>query len=346
MRSYVNKKKALEMAIQLRNVGLAAIAAIVVVAVAIAQEIQYFRIGTGGAAGTSYAVGSILANAISSPPGSLSCEKGGSCGVPGLVAIVQSSEGSIENVEGIGSGALELALSQADIAYWAFYGTGLFRDKGPIVNLRAIANLYPENLHIVVRRDAGIGTVRDLEGKRVSLGEEGSGTLVEVNAVLDAYGISGDGLDHVHLRAGPSSLALSEGELDAFFTVAGFPVAAIEELARTVEIDLLPVEDPEADSVVAFYPFLTRSVIPAGVYNGVGEVPTISVGAQLLVRADIDEEMVYQITRALWHESTRKLLDEGHAKGRDIRLETAVEGIAVPFHPGAARYYREARAKQ
>ncbi|MCH9020829.1 MAG: TAXI family TRAP transporter solute-binding subunit [Proteobacteria bacterium] len=333
---------------RLRNLGLAAIAAIAVgaVTVAIAQEARFLRIGTGGAAGTYYPIGSIIANAISSPPGSVSCEKGGSCGVPGLVAIVQSSEGSIENVEGIGSGALELALSQADIAYWAFHGSGPFRDKGAIADLRAIANLYPETLHIVVRRDAGIAGIADLAGKRVSLGEEDSGTLVEARAVLDAYGISGNDLDHVHLRSGPSSLMMSEGTLDAFFIVAGYPVAAIEELARTVEIDLLPVNDPEADTVVAYYPFLARGVIPAGVYNGVGEAPTISVGAQLLVAAGVDEETVYEITRALWNENTRKLLDQGHARGRDIRLETAVEGIAVPLHPGAERYYREVGVKQ
>ncbi len=323
------------------GITLALALAMVLGAAALAQEIQFYRIGTGGTAGTYYPVGGLIANAISNPPGSLACDKGGSCGVPGLVAMVQSSGGSIENVEGIGEGRLELALSQADIAYWAYHGTGLFRDRGAIANLRAIANLYPESLHVVVRRDAGIASIAELAGMRVSLGEAGSGTLVEARAVLDAYGLSEADFEAHYLKPGESSLALSDGGLDAFFLVAGYPVRAIAELARGVEIDLLPVGEAEADTVVAFYPFFTRSVIPAEVYDGVGEVATISIGAQLLVAAGIDEEVIYQITAALWHENARRLLDEGHAKGREIRLETALDGLAVPLHPGAERYYGE-----
>ncbi|MFP6742474.1 MAG: TAXI family TRAP transporter solute-binding subunit [Alphaproteobacteria bacterium] len=315
--------------------------ALVAGAVALAQEIQFYRIGTGGTAGTYYPVGGLIANAISKPPGSLACDKGGSCGVPGLVAMVQSSGGSIENVDGVGAGKLELALSQADIAYWAYHGTGLYRDKGAVANLRAIANLYPESLHVVVRRDAGIASIADLKGKRVALGERGSGTLVEAKAVLDAYGLSEADFEPHFLKPGEASLALGDGAIDGFFLVAGYPVTAIAEIARTVEIDVLAIGEAEAESVVAFYPFFTRSIIPADVYSGVGEIATISIGAQLLVAAEIDEEVVYQITAALWHDNARHLLDQGHAKGKDIRLETALDGIAVPLHPGAERYYRE-----
>ena len=324
--------------------GKLAIALVLTVALdaaALAQEITFYRIGTGGTAGTYYPIGGLIANAISNPPGSLACDKGGSCGVPGLVAMVQSSGGSIDNVEGIGEGRLELALSQSDIAYWAYHGTGLFRDRGAIAELRAIANLYPESLHVVVRRDSGIASIAELAGKRVSLGEVGSGTMVEARAVLDAYGLGETDFDARYLKPGAASLALSEGGLDAFFVVAGYPVRAVAELARGVAIDLLAVAEAEADTVVAFYPFFSRSVIPAGVYDGVDTVATVSIGAQLLVAAGIDEEVVYQITAALWHENARRLLDEGHARGRDIRLETALGGIAVPLHPGAERYYGE-----
>ncbi len=306
-----------------------------------AQEVRFFRIGTGGTAGTYFPVGALIASAISNPPGSRPCNRGGSCGVPGLVAIVQSSDGSVENVERIGKGEFELALSQADIAYWAYRGTGLFADKGPIEKLRAIANLYPESIHVVVRRDAGIKSIADLAGKRVSLGEEGSGTLVDAKAVLDAYGLAPTEVEARFLKPGAASLMMAKGELDAFFFVGGYPVSAIADLARNVAIDLLPIDGPEADTLVAFYPFFTRSVIPAGVYDGLGEVPTISIGAQLLVSADIDADTVYAITKALWNESTRRLFEHGHGKAREIRLETALDGIAIPLHPGAERYYRE-----
>ena len=307
-----------------------------------AQEITFFRIGTGGTSGTYYPIGSIIANAISNPPGSLDCEKGGSCGVPGLVALVQSSEGSIVNVQDIASAAIELALSQADIAYWAYNGSGLFHHDEANEALRAIANLYPESLHVVVRRDAGIGSIADLAGKRVSLGEKGSGTLVESEAILKAYGLSPADVMPRYMRLGAASLAMSDGALDAFFIVAGYPVTAIADLTRSVEIDLLPISDAPADNVLAFYPFFTKSVIPAGTYEGVGEIATISIGAQLLVAANIEDDIVYRITAALWHENSRKLLDNGHAKGREIRIETALHGLAVPLHPGAERYYREA----
>ncbi len=307
-----------------------------------AQEITFFRIGTGGTSGTYYPIGSIIANAISNPPGSLDCDKGGSCGVPGLVALVQSSEGSIVNVQDIASAAIELALSQADIAYWAYNGSGLFHHDEANKALRAIANLYPESLHVVVRRDAGIGSIADLVGKRVSLGEKGSGTLVESEAILKAYGLSPADVMPQYMRLGAASLAMSDGALDAFFIVAGYPVTAIADLTRSVEIDLLPISDAPADNVLAFYPFFTKSVIPADTYEGVGEVATISIGAQLLVAANIEDDIVYRITAALWHENSRKLFDNGHAKGREIRIETALDGLAVPLHPGAERYYREA----
>ena len=308
---------------------------------AAAQEVTFFRIGTGGTSGTYYPIGGIIANIISNPPGSLDCDKGGSCGVPGLVAVVQSSSGSIVNVEGIASGDIELALSQADIAYWAYHGSGLFHHDEPSTSLRAIANLYPESVHVVVRRDAGIKGITDLVGKRVSLGEKGSGTLVETEAILKAYGLSSDDVIPQYMRTGAASLAMSDGSLDAFFFVAGYPVTAISDLTRNTDIDLLPISAEPVDNLVSFYPFFTKSVIPAGIYDGVGEVATISIGAQLLVAARIEDEVVYRITAALWHDNARRLLDNGHAKGREIRLETALEGLAVPLHPGAERYYRE-----
>ncbi|MFP6731923.1 MAG: TAXI family TRAP transporter solute-binding subunit [Alphaproteobacteria bacterium] len=306
-----------------------------------AQDVKFFSIGTGSTSGTYYPIGSIIANAISNPPGSLECDKGGSCGVPGLIARVQSSSGSIVNVKDIASGAVQLALSQADIAYWAYNGSGLFHHDEPNQALRSIANLYPESLHVVVLRYSGIKKITDLVGKRVSLGEEGSGTLVESMAILKAYGLTKDDVTPEYLRPGAASLAMSEGTLDAFFFVAGYPVTAITDLTRSLDIKILPISGKPAENVLTFYPFFTKSVIPAGTYEGVGEVETISIGAQLLVSADIEDDIVYQITTALWHENTRKMLDSGHAKGREIQLKTALDGLAVPLHPGAERYYRE-----
>jgi TRAP transporter TAXI family solute receptor len=305
-----------------------------------AQDMQFFRIGTGGVAGTYYPIGGLIADIISNPPGARPCEKGGSCGVPGLVAIAQSSNGSVANVNAIKSGALESGFAQSDVAYWASTGTGIYEGQGK-VNLRAIANLYPESIHIVARKDAGIESVADLAGKRVSLDEPGSGTLVDARIILEAYGLSEDDIEPEYIKPSPAVAKIRDGQLDAYIIVAGYPTGSVVELCASVGCDLVPIDGPEVDALIERYQFFAKDVIPAGVYDGVGETPTLSVGAQWVVGAEVDEELVYGITKALWHDNARNLLDNGHAKGHSITLDTALDGIGIPLHPGAERYYRE-----
>jgi TRAP transporter TAXI family solute receptor len=137
------------------------------------------------------------------------------------------------------------------------------------------------------------------------------------------------------------SLLLS-GELDALFFVGGYPAVGISDLADRGVIELVPLVGPEAAAIHKRDRFFSRDTIPADTYEGVGEVKTLSVNAQLVVSADSDEELIYQVTKALWHPTNRTVLETGHAKGRLIRPETALDGVSVPLHPGAERYYREA----
>jgi TRAP transporter TAXI family solute receptor len=307
-----------------------------------AQEMTFFRIGTGGVAGTYYPIGGLIADIISNPPGARPCDKGGSCGVPGLVAIAQSSNGSVANVDAVQSGDLESGFAQSDVTYWAYTGTGIYEGKGKAGNLRAITNLYPESMHIVARKGAGIASVRDLRGKRVSLDEPGSGTLVDARIVLAAFGLGEADLSSAYVKSSRAIAMIEEDELDAFFIVAGYPTASVLDLCELSGCELVPIQGPEVDVLLEQYPFFARDVIPAGTYPGVGETNTVSVNAQWIVGARIDEELVYGITKALWHDNARALLDAGHAKGRAITLQTALDGIAIPLHPGAERYYREA----
>lgn len=306
-----------------------------------AQEMRFFRIGTGGVAGTYYPIGGLIADIISHPPGARPCSRGGSCGVPGLVGIAQSSNGSVANVNAIASGTLESGFAQSDIAHWAYTGTGIYEGKPKIESLRAIANLYPESIHLVARKDAGIASVADLAGKRVSLDEPGSGTLVDARTILAAYGLSEDDLQAEYVKPSVAVAQMREGELDAFVIVAGYPTASVVEICGNIGCELVPIDGPEAESLIAENQFLAQDMIPAGTYAGVPATPTLSVGAEWIVSASIDEELVYGITRALWHENARKLLDDGHPKGDAITLETALHGIGVPLHPGAERFYRE-----
>lgn len=306
------------------------------------EEIRFFRIATGGVGGTYYPVGGLIAQAISNPPGSRPCDKGGSCGVPGLVAVAQSAHGSVANIAAVSAGEVESAFAQSDVAYWAHTGTGIYLKTGKVENLRAIAALYPESIHLVARQGMGIRSVLDLAGRRVSLDEEGSGTLVEARLILSAFGLKESDLKAQYFKPVPSIEAMAAGELDAFFFVGGYPAGAISELATNVGAELVPIEGPEADVLAEKYGFFTRVTIPDGTYEGIGAVRTLSVGAQWIVGAEVDEELVYRITKSLWHGSTQALLQAGHLQARAITRETALDGVAIPLHPGAERYYREA----
>ena len=170
--------------------GIAAATLIALAGAASAQDMAFFRIGTGGTAGTYYPIGGLLANAISAPPGSRACEDGGACGVPGLVASAVASNGSVANVNAIMGGALESGFAQGDVAAWAYTGTGIWEGQPKAEKLRAIANLYPESIHLVATQASGIKSVADLRGKRVSLDEPGSGTLVDAQLILAAAGLA------------------------------------------------------------------------------------------------------------------------------------------------------------
>ena len=306
-----------------------------------AQDIRYFRIGTGTTSGTYFPIGGLIANAISNPPGSRPCDRGGSCGVPGLIAVAQATLGSVENIELLRSNALEAGMAQADVAYGAYTGTASFKGKPPFEALRSIGMLYSEAIQLVVRADSDLHTVADLKGKAVSLGEEGSGILVESRVVIAAFGLKEDELKAVYLKPGTAADRLAKGELDAFFMVGGFPVAAVTDVAGRLPIRLIPLDGDEADQLRATQRFYIAQTIPAETYPGVPETSTLAVGAELLVRADQDADLIHGVTKALWHENTRRLLIEGHPKGRSFDPMKAVANVSVPLHPGAERYYRE-----
>ncbi len=294
-----------------------------------AQAQNFFRIGTGGTAGTYYPIGGLIANAISQPV------------VPNLIATAVATNGSVANVNAIQGGGAESGFSQADVAYWAYTGTGTFEGKPKVTDLRLIANLYPESFHLVVRKAAGIKTIADLKGKRVSLDEPGSGTLVNARAILAAYGITEKDIKVENLKPNAAGEKLKDNSLDAFFFVGGYPAGAIAELAASGGIDVLSISGPEADKLAAQFNFYSADTIPAETYKGVGAVKTLAVGAQWITSAKQDATVVYNITKALWNEGTRKALDSGHAKGKSIVSKNAIAGAGIPLHPGAEKFYKE-----
>jgi uncharacterized protein len=308
-----------------------------------AQEPQIFRIAGAAAGGTYFPIATLISQAISSPPGSRPCDRGGSCGVPGLIANAQSSEGSIANVTAIEAGSVDSGLSQADVAYWALSGTATFKGQPKMEKLRVIASLFPEHLHVVARSDTQITKFADLKSRRIAIGLPASGAITGARIVLKAAGLDEKrNFKPLLLNIADGVAALKEGRADAMITVAGYPNPAIAELAAGVGATLLPIAGPLGDKIRESNPFYLVGVIPAGTYKGKAtDTPTLAVQALWLTSAAKPAALVYDITKALWHPNNRKLLDGGHEKGQSIRLQTAIDGLPIPLHAGAERYYRE-----
>lgn len=305
------------------------VASAFVSASSIAQAQQFFRIGTGGTAGTYYPIGGMIANAVSQPGK--------------IIATAQASNGSVGNVNGIAGGSLESGFSQSDVATWAYNGVMTFEGKPKMTDLRLIANLYPESIHVVVKKGSGIKTVADLKGKRVGLDEPGSGTLINARMVLAAYGVKESDIKAEYIKPNQSGDKLKDGALDAFFFTGGAPAGAIAELASSgAGIEILPLTGAGAEGLRMANPYFAVDTIAAGTYTGVGAVQTLAVGAQWVTSTKADNELVYQITKAMFSEASQKTFQAGHAKGKLITAKNAVTGAGIPFHPGAERFYKEA----
>ncbi len=310
---------------------LVAVASLSLLALGTAHAQQFFRIGTGGTAGTYYPVGGMIANAVSQPGK--------------IVATAQASNGSVANVNGISGGAMESGFSQADVATWAFTGTGIWEGRPKVGDLRLIANLYPESVHIVVKKGSGIKSISELKGKRVALDEPGSGTLINAKIILAAYGIKEADIKADYIKPNQAADKLKDGSLDAFFFTGGAPAGAIAELASAGGgIELLPIDGAQAEGLRMASPFFAVDTIAAETYKGVAAVKTLAVGAQWVTSSKADTETVYQITKATFSEAAQKAIKAGHPKGAFINLQNAVKGAGIPFHAGAEKFYKEVGA--
>ena len=218
---------------------------------------------------------------------------------------------------------------------------GIFSGGKAIPGLRGIANLYPEAVHVVVREDSRIRAIGDLRRKRVSLDLKGSGTRSIANLVLMAHGVDPKSLRRRDSQVGPAVDRLQVGGIDAFFFVGGFPAPSIARLAREVPLRLLPITGEQAAAIRKTNPFLAVVTIPPSVYGRMAATTTLAVGALWTISDKVSADLVYGITRALWHPTSRLILDQGPPATRQMRLKNALKGVAIPLHEGARRFYRE-----
>ncbi len=304
---------------------LAVVALALVLVLGLASCGAKLTMGTGGTGGTYYQFGAILGQYVEKNAG------------VGCVAV--STDGSKANIQGIAAGDYQLGTVQSDVMAYAWNGTNTFADDGKVDSFRVVGGLYAEAVQLITM-DESIKSVADLKGKSVSIGAPASGVYFNAIDVLGAAGLTENDIKAQYQSFNDSVESLKDGKIDAAFIVAGAPTPAVVELMTTADAFLVPIDGEVAETIMASCPYYTVYTIPAGTYEGQeNDVDTITVKATLIVSADIDEETVYNLTKAIF-DNTEAITSE-HAKGAELSIENATEGMTAPFHAGAARYFAE-----
>lgn len=285
-----------------------------------------YILATGGTGGTYYPFGGAIANIWNTK-------------IEGMNVTAQSTGASAENLRLISKGEAEFAIVQNDVMDYAYNGTDMFEGT-KLGNLATVGTLYPEVIQIAASVSSGITSIADMKGKRVSVGDAGSGVEFNAKQILAGYGMSFDDIKKANLSFKESSDGIQNGTLDACFVTAGVPNAALQELAISAGLVLIPVDGTQAAAIRAEHAFYTEMVIPAGTYKGTEvDVKTLAIKATLAVSAKLDEKTVYAMTKALFENQAE--LAQSHAKGKDLNAAYSVSGVSVPFHPGSAKYFAE-----
>ncbi|MGB9750078.1 MAG: TAXI family TRAP transporter solute-binding subunit [Caldisericia bacterium] len=295
----------------------------------------FFGIATGGTGGTYFPVGGAIATIISNfadyetPSGKID-----------VVATAQTSGASVANCNLISKKEIESGFAQNNVVFWAYTGTESFKDQTPIKNLRVIMSLYPETIQIVALKKSGIKTVFDLKGKKVAVGDKGSGTEIDARTILNIHGITYDDIEEQYMSFAEAADALKDERIDVLFTTAGIPTSSIVELATTKEITMVEITPEKVKELIERVPYYSEFTIPKETYKGMDkDVLTVTCLAQWVCDESLDTDLIYNIVKAVFEHKAD--LEKVHAKGKDISPENAIKGVAIPFHPGAEKYYKE-----
>ena len=281
---------------------------------------------TGGTSGTYYSFGGSIASIWNA-------------NIEGMNVTAQSTGASAENLRLLNRHEADLAFVQNDVMDYAYNGTDIFAGE-VLTNFSAMLTLYPEIVQIAATKSSGIKTISDMKGKRVSVGDAGSGVEFNAKQILEAYGLTFDDINKSNLSFKESSDGLQNGTLDAFFIVAGIPNAALQELSLSSDIVLVSLDKVQVDEMLSKYKYYTEITIPANTYNKVDtDTKAIAVKATIAVNNNIPEDAVYNLMKTLFDKKAD--LATAHAKGEELDIEEAYKGISIPFHPGAIKYYEE-----
>lgn len=295
-------------------------------ATAFAADAKRLTLATGGTSGVYFPLGGAIGQVLSNKS-------------DGAFAVTAQATGaSGENMRLVESGDVDFAIVQNDVADAAFNGKAPFRTK--LGNVRAIARLYPEYIHVVASKDSGVKNLEDFKGKKISVGARGSGNEVNCRQIFDFYGLDYKNVEPIFLPYGETADQFKDRQVDGFVFSIGTPSPAIQDITTTQEVVFVPLEGAKADQVIAKFPYLVKDSIPAKTYKGQeNAVPTLSVQAILVANKDMPDDVAYALTKTLFENLSD--VAKGHNKGAEIVLDKAADGVTIPFHPGAAKYLKE-----
>jgi hypothetical protein len=297
-----------------------------------AADQQFVTIGTGGVTGVYYPTGGSICRLVN---------KGRK--VHGIRCSVESTAGSVYNLNTIAAGELDMGVVQSDWQYHAYNGTSRFKDKGPNKDLRAVFSVHPEPFTVVARADSGIKTFEDLKGKRVNIGNPGSGQRGTMEVVMEAYGWTKDTFKLAsELKSAEQGKALCDNKIDAICFTVGHPSGSIKEPTTSCDSVLVPVTGPKIDALVKKNDYYRTAVIPGGMYRGTDtDTQTFGVGATFVTSAKVPDEVIYNVVKAVFEnfDDFQKL----HPAFKVLKKEEMIkDGLSAPLHPGAVKYYKEA----
>ena len=293
---------------------------------------DFVSIGTGNVTGTYYPIGGAICQMVNKNKKATN-----------IRCSVESTGGSVYNVNTLKSNELDFGISQSDTAYQAFKGEGRFKDA-PVSELRSVMAIYPELLALVVAKNSGIEKLVDIKGKKINMDSPGSGTALTADVVMEALGVKRSDLSLVNeLKSSEGPTVLQDRHIDGYFFMAGHPTANIKDASNSVDINIVPIEGPAIDQLIQKYPYYAKGKIAGTFYKGVtNDIPTIGVKAVLVTNAKVKDEVVYQITKTILENFDK--FKELHPAVKDplVTKESLLEGLSVPQHPGAMRAFKEA----
>ncbi|MBN1839851.1 MAG: TAXI family TRAP transporter solute-binding subunit [Campylobacterales bacterium] len=292
---------------------------------------EFITIGTGGVTGTYYPTGGAICQMVNKNKKSTN-----------IRCSVESTGGSVYNVNTIKAGELDFGISQSDTAYQAYKGEGKFEGAAAVPELRSAIAIYPELLALVVNQKSGIKTISDLKGKKINMDSPGSGTRMTAEMVFDAFGLKTSDLALANeLKSSEGPTMLQDNHIDGYFFMVGHPTANIKDAANSVDISIVPIEGAGIDAMIKKYPYFAKGTISGSFYKGVpNDVPSIGVKAVLVTSTKVKDEVVYQVVKTILDNFEK--FKELHPAYKTITKESLLEGLSVPQHPGAIKAFKEA----